>query len=86
MLQDIRLVSLDILMHVALTFYQVLQRVYKYGGQPFVRDILSKNYGTEFDRTFGPKTGKAMMHSLAGRSVNSLARHTVATADIKVAV
>ena len=43
--------------------------MYKYGGQPFVRDYLAKNHGTEFDRAFGPKTGKAMMHSLAGRSV-----------------
>ncbi|RFU32688.1 hypothetical protein B7463_g3664, partial [Scytalidium lignicola] len=46
--------------------YKVLQRVYKYGGQPFVRDYLAKNYGTEFDQTFGAKTGKAMMHSFAG--------------------
>lgn len=44
----------------------MLQRVYKYGGQPFVRDYLSKHYGTDFDRTFGPKTGKAMMSSFAG--------------------
>ena len=40
--------------------------MYKYGGQPFVRDYLSKHYGTDFDRTFGPKTGKAMMSSFAG--------------------
>jgi len=46
--------------------YKVLQRVYKYGGQPFVRDYLAKNHGTVFDNTFGPKTGKAMMHSCAG--------------------
>ncbi|KAL3418679.1 hypothetical protein PVAG01_10395 [Phlyctema vagabunda] len=46
--------------------YKVLQRVYKYGGQPFVRDYLAKNHGTTFDNTFGAKTGKAMMHSLAG--------------------
>lgn len=43
--------------------------MYKYGGQPFVRDYLAKNHGTVFDNTFGPKTGKAMMHSCAGRSV-----------------
>lgn len=48
---------------------QVLQRVYKYGGQPFVRDYLAKNHGTTFDNTFGPKTGKAMMHSFAGSIV-----------------
>ncbi|KAG9243146.1 mitochondrial carrier domain-containing protein [Calycina marina] len=46
--------------------YKVLQRVYKYGGQPFVRDYLAKNHGSTFDDTFGKKTGKAMMHSLAG--------------------
>jgi len=46
--------------------YKVLQRVYKYGGQPFVRDYLAKNHGSVFDNTFGPKTGKAMMHSCAG--------------------
>jgi len=44
----------------------VLQRVYKYGGQPFVRDYLAKNHGTFFDNTFGAKTGKAMMSSVAG--------------------
>jgi len=49
--------------------YKVSQRIYKYGGQPFARDFLSKNYGTAFDRTFGPKTGKAMMHSLAGSMI-----------------
>lgn len=54
---------------MVLNEWQVLQRVYKYGGQPFVRDYLAKNHGTEFDRAFGPKTGKAMMHSLAGRQV-----------------
>lgn len=46
--------------------YKVSQRIYKYGGQPFARDLISKNYGDSFDRTFGPKTGKAMISSLAG--------------------
>ena len=46
--------------------YKVLQRVYKYGGQPFVRDFLSNNYGGGFDRTFGKGNGKAMMHATAG--------------------
>lgn len=44
--------------------------MYKYGGQPFVRDYLSTNHGGSFERTFGAKTGQAMMHSLAGRYVN----------------
>jgi hypothetical protein len=46
---------------------KVLQRIYKYGGQPFVRDYLGKNYGKEFDDAFGKGTGKAIMHATAGR-------------------
>ncbi|KAK5120090.1 hypothetical protein LTR85_006571 [Meristemomyces frigidus] len=46
--------------------YKVLQRVYKYGGQPFVRDYLAKNHGDTFDRTFGKGNGKFMMHATAG--------------------
>ncbi|KAI9785511.1 MAG: hypothetical protein M1839_009252 [Geoglossum umbratile] len=46
--------------------YKVLQRIYKYGGQPFVRDYLSKHHGTSFDETFGKGTGKAIMHATAG--------------------
>lgn len=49
--------------------YKVLQRVYKYGGQPFVRDYLAKNHGGWFDRTFGKGNGKAIMHAFAGRLV-----------------
>jgi hypothetical protein len=44
----------------------VLQRVYKYGGQPFVRDFLADHYGNDFDRAFGKGTGKAMMNATAG--------------------
>ncbi|KIV99120.1 uncharacterized protein PV09_09155 [Verruconis gallopava] len=46
--------------------YKVLQRVYKYGGQPFARDYLARNHGDWFDRTFGRGTGKALMHATAG--------------------
>jgi len=46
--------------------YKVLQRIYKYGGQPFVRDFLAIHYGNEFDGAFGKGTGKAMMHATAG--------------------
>ncbi|KAL1955623.1 hypothetical protein VTO42DRAFT_8356 [Malbranchea cinnamomea] len=46
--------------------YKVLQRIYKYGGQPFVRDFLAKNWGNDFDKTFGKGTGKAIMHATAG--------------------
>ncbi|KAK1765550.1 putative mitochondrial carrier protein [Phialemonium atrogriseum] len=46
--------------------YKVLQRIYKYGGQPIARDYLTTHYGKEFESVFGKKTGKAMMHSTAG--------------------
>ncbi|KKK13896.1 hypothetical protein P175DRAFT_0501547 [Aspergillus ochraceoroseus IBT 24754] len=46
--------------------YKVLQRIYKYGGQPFARDYLALHYGTEFDNAFGKGTGKAIMHATAG--------------------
>jgi hypothetical protein len=46
---------------------QVLQRVYKYGGQPFVRDYLSTHYGKDFDRALGAGNGKAVLHATAGR-------------------
>lgn len=49
--------------------YKVLQRVYKFGGQPFVRDFLAKNYGDGFDRAFGKGNGKAIMHATAGSLV-----------------
>lgn len=46
--------------------YKVLQRIYKYGGQPVARDFLAANYGKDFEQAFGKKTGKAIMHSTAG--------------------
>lgn len=52
--------------------YKVSQRIYKYGGQPIARDYLAANYGKDFEGAFGKKTGKAIMHSTAGRYVCSL--------------
>lgn len=46
--------------------YKVLQRVYKYGGQPFVRDYLTEHHQSTFDATFGKGTGKAMLNATAG--------------------
>jgi len=48
------------------TATKVLQRVYKYGGQPFVRDYLADHHGADFDKAFGKGTGKAMMNATAG--------------------
>lgn len=41
--------------------------MYKYGGQPFVRDYLAQHHGNQFDNAFGKGTGKAIMHATAGR-------------------
>lgn len=46
--------------------YKVLQRIYKYGGQPFVRDYLTTHHAQEFDNTFGKGTGKAVLNATAG--------------------
>ena len=49
--------------------YKVLQRIYKFGGQPFARDYLALYHGDKFDRAFGKGNGKAIMHATAGRYV-----------------
>lgn len=46
--------------------YKILQRVYKYGGQPFANEFLSKNFKSDYDNWFGAKTGKAMLSATAG--------------------
>ncbi|KAI5963085.1 YHM1 [Candida pseudojiufengensis] len=46
--------------------YKILQRVYKYGGQPFANEFLTKNFKDAFDGAFGPKNGKALMSATAG--------------------
>jgi hypothetical protein len=46
--------------------YKVLQRAYKFGGQPFVRDFLTKNYKESFENAFGKNNGKTMIYATAG--------------------
>ncbi|SCW04067.1 LAFE_0H05182g1_1 [Lachancea fermentati] len=46
--------------------YKILQRVYKYGGQPFANEFLNKNFKADFDSAFGDKTGKALRSATAG--------------------
>ena len=46
--------------------YKVTQRIYKYGGQPWFSDILSRNYKDSFTNTFGERQGKMMMQATAG--------------------
>lgn len=46
--------------------YKILQRIYKFGGQPYANDFLNANYKKNFTSMFGEKNGKAMMHATAG--------------------
>lgn len=41
-------------------------QVYKFGGQPFVNDYLSRNYREGFVSAFGEKNGKAVTSAFAG--------------------
>jgi hypothetical protein len=47
--------------------YKVAQRVYKFGGQPWFNDLITKHYKTNFTNTFGERKGKMMMQASAGR-------------------
>lgn len=71
MLQDTRLdfgnLTSQPTVQSLLTRVKILQRIYKYGGQPFVRDYLALHHGNKFDTAFGKGTGKAIMHATAGR-------------------
>ncbi|KAH7907803.1 mitochondrial carrier protein [Hygrophoropsis aurantiaca] len=46
--------------------YKVSQRIYKFGGQPWFNDIITRNYKDAFTRTFGERKGKMMMQATAG--------------------
>ncbi|KAJ3309171.1 hypothetical protein HDV04_000450 [Boothiomyces sp. JEL0838] len=46
--------------------YKILQRMYKFGGQPFVNDYLNKNHKSTFKSLFGEKHSKTIMHATAG--------------------
>lgn len=46
--------------------YKILQRVYKFGGQPVVKDKLSTLYGPQFDERFGRENGRTLLSATAG--------------------
>lgn len=46
--------------------YKVLQRIYKFGGQPYFNDYLTTHHKSTFDKAFGERTGKAVMSATAG--------------------
>ncbi|KAG9317152.1 mitochondrial carrier protein [Chiua virens] len=49
--------------------YKISQRIYKFGGQPWFNDIISRNYKDYFTSTFGERKGKLMIQATAGRYV-----------------
>lgn len=49
--------------------YKILQRVYKFGGQPIVKDWIKARHGTDFDARFGPTTSKTLMSAIAGSMI-----------------
>jgi len=46
--------------------YKILQRVYKFGGQPIVLDIMKKRWGRDMEDRFGIKTSKTLLSATAG--------------------
>ena len=46
--------------------YKVTQRIYKFGGQPIVRDWITKNYSGSFENIFGKRNAKTIMYATAG--------------------
>ncbi len=46
--------------------YKILQRVYKFGGQPVVLDWMTKYLGHDFDNLFGHKMGHTLLSATSG--------------------
>ena len=46
--------------------HKILQRVYKFGGQPVVLDMMTTRYGADFDERFGHKTGRTLLSATSG--------------------
>jgi len=46
--------------------YKILQRIYKFGGQPFVKEYINKKYGPSLKDSFGSKTGSVLSSGVAG--------------------
>eukprot|EP00558_Chaetoceros_sp_UNC1202_P007527 CAMPEP_0197234560 /NCGR_PEP_ID=MMETSP1429-20130617/2273_1 /TAXON_ID=49237 /ORGANISM="Chaetoceros sp., Strain UNC1202" /LENGTH=326 /DNA_ID=CAMNT_0042693001 /DNA_START=42 /DNA_END=1022 /DNA_ORIENTATION=+ len=46
--------------------YKILQRVYKFGGQPLLKDKMTVLYGVEFEDRFGHKNGRTLLAATSG--------------------
>lgn len=49
--------------------YKILQRVYKFGGQPVVKDKLNSLYGPQFEQRFGRENGRTLLSATAGSMI-----------------
>jgi len=46
--------------------YKISQRIYKFGGQPWINDVLTRHYKSNFTSAFGERKGRMMMQATAG--------------------
>lgn len=46
--------------------YKVLQRTYKYGCQPILKDWMKPRFGPSYEASFGKKTGKDLLNATSG--------------------
>lgn len=46
--------------------YKVLQRIYKFGGQPYVNKFMVDNFTPQFSAAFGAAQAKTMIYATAG--------------------
>mmetsp|Transcript_10114 Transcript_10114/g.11615 ORF Transcript_10114/g.11615 Transcript_10114/m.11615 type:complete len:311 (+) Transcript_10114:202-1134(+) len=46
--------------------YKILQRTYKFGGQPYMKEFINRKCGDDFKNIFGATTGKTMVSAVAG--------------------
>ncbi len=47
--------------------YKIMQRIYKFGGQPYVNDLLNRTQKHHFQALVGERHAKTLMHATAGR-------------------
>jgi hypothetical protein len=46
--------------------YKILQRIYKFGGQPYVNSYMLNNFTSPFKSAFGERNYKTMIYAVSG--------------------
>ncbi|EGF76683.1 hypothetical protein BATDEDRAFT_18033 [Batrachochytrium dendrobatidis JAM81] len=49
--------------------YKIMQRIYKFGGQPYVNEYLNNNHKKSFQSAFGDAHAKTIIHATAGSMI-----------------